>query len=61
MVQSWREGPRIDSADPWNLEEESQFTRDWQWFRDQRSEPPVPDGGSEEEPVTDGGTETDDA
>ena len=56
MFQSWREGPRVESADPWNLEEESQFTREWQWFRSQREDSvAVTDGGSGEDQDEAGG------
>ncbi len=51
MVVSWKEGPKVDSGDPWDLEETDQLTNDWEWYEQQR-EAPVP--------ATDGG-ETDDA
>jgi cytochrome c oxidase subunit 1 len=47
MVVSWSEGPKVDSADPWDLEETDQFTNDWSWYRGKRNRP-VPDGGDEE-------------
>jgi cytochrome c oxidase subunit 1 len=47
MVVSWSEGPKVDSADPWDLEETDQFTKDWGWYRGKRNRP-VPDGGDEE-------------
>jgi cytochrome c oxidase subunit 1 len=52
MAVSWREGPRVDSSDPWGLEESDQFTKEWAWF-DQQRESPVP-------AVTDGGEPEDD-
>ncbi|MFB6068572.1 MAG: cbb3-type cytochrome c oxidase subunit I, partial [Halobacterium sp.] len=50
MAVSWKEGPRVDSTDPWNLEEYDQFTKEWTWFR-QQQEKPVPDGGEETDDV----------
>jgi cytochrome c oxidase subunit 1 len=47
MVVSWSEGPKVDSADPWNLEESGQFTKEWDWYQAKRNRP-VPDGGDEE-------------
>ncbi|WP_092890701.1 cbb3-type cytochrome c oxidase subunit I [Halopelagius inordinatus] len=32
MVQSYRVGPKIRSADPWNLKPTGQFSNEWQWF-----------------------------
>jgi cytochrome c oxidase subunit 1 len=55
MAVSWREGKRVDSTDPWDLEEADQFTKDWAWFRTQEEQSVVPDGGEEGEAVTDGG------
>ncbi|MDH5020821.1 cytochrome c oxidase subunit I [Halobacterium rubrum] len=61
MATSWREGRRVDSTDPWNLEETDQFTKDWAWFRTQEDTDVLPDGGSEDgdEAVTDGGEPVD--
>ncbi|AAG19154.1 MULTISPECIES: cytochrome c oxidase subunit I [Halobacterium] len=59
MATSWREGPRVDSTDPWDLEETDQFTNDWAWFRAKEETTVLPDGGdeaqSEADAVTDGG------
>ena len=51
MVVSWREGPRVDSGDPWDLEETDQFTKDWAWYDAQRDSPvpAVADGGESED------------
>jgi cytochrome c oxidase subunit 1 len=51
MVVSWREGPRVDSGDPWDLEETGQFTNDWEWYEQQRDSPvpAVADGGEPED------------
>ncbi len=51
MVVSWREGPRVDSADPWGLESVDQFTKDWAWYEQQRESdvPAVADGGEPED------------
>ncbi|MXR21996.1 cytochrome c oxidase subunit I [Halobacterium sp. PCN9] len=51
MVVSWREGPRVESGDPWNLEQTDQFTKDWSWYDQQRESPvpAVPDGGEPED------------
>jgi len=46
MVVSWREGPKVDSGDPWDLEETGQLTNDWEWYEQQRDSPvPATDGG----------------
>ncbi|WP_435348944.1 cbb3-type cytochrome c oxidase subunit I [Haloarchaeobius sp. HRN-SO-5] len=52
MVQSYMEGPRV-GPDPWNLEEDGLYSREWDWFGD-RLETALTDGG-DEEVVTDGG------
>src|SRR6056297_551615 len=58
MVVSWNEGRRVDSTDPWNLEETDQFTKDWAWFRSEQDTDVLPDGGEESEDVaTDGGVD----
>ncbi|MCG1002416.1 MULTISPECIES: cytochrome c oxidase subunit I [Halobacterium] len=46
MVVSWKEGPKVDSGDPWDLEETGQLTNDWAWYEQQRDSPvPATDGG----------------
>ncbi|WP_208288415.1 cytochrome c oxidase subunit I [Halobacterium sp. R2-5] len=50
MVVSWKEGERVDSADPWNLENTDQLTNDWEWYETQRDAPlPATDGGEPED------------
>jgi cytochrome c oxidase subunit 1 len=34
MIQSYRVGRPIESADPWNLKETGQFSNEWQWFEE---------------------------
>jgi len=38
LVQGARVGPRVRDADPWDLRETGQFTREWQWFEGQLAE-----------------------
>jgi cytochrome c oxidase subunit 1 len=38
LVQSYRRGERIESADPWDLKATGQFSREWQWFAEHRRE-----------------------
>nr|WP_246045812.1 cytochrome c oxidase subunit I [Halorussus ruber] len=52
LVTSWLEGRRVESADPWNLEDDGMKTKEWTWFERKR-ETAVTDGG--DEAVTDGG------
>jgi cytochrome c oxidase subunit 1 len=46
MVTSWLEGPRVPTADPWNLEENGLRTPEWAWFEEKR-ETALADGGEE--------------
>ncbi|NHN61326.1 cytochrome c oxidase subunit I [Halorussus rarus] len=55
IVTSWMEGRRVESGDPWNLEEDGLKTKDWAWFERKR-ETAITDGG--EETVADGGEKT---
>ncbi|MFC3478793.1 cytochrome c oxidase subunit I [Halobacterium litoreum] len=48
MVVSWKEGTKVDSADPWDLENHGQKTKEWTWFEAKRKKP-VPDGGDDED------------
>ncbi|MFB6073563.1 MAG: cbb3-type cytochrome c oxidase subunit I [Haloarculaceae archaeon] len=48
LVTSWLEGPRVQSADPWNLEETNQRGREWAWFERERL-PALTDGGEDDE------------
>ncbi|MFB6077406.1 MAG: cbb3-type cytochrome c oxidase subunit I [Halarchaeum sp.] len=45
--QSFQYGKRVESGDPWNLEEEGQFTNEWNWFADKR-QTMLADGGEDE-------------
>ncbi|USZ68664.1 cytochrome c oxidase subunit I [Halorussus salilacus] len=65
IVTSWLEGPRVESGDPWNLEDDGLKTKEWAWFERKREtalaatdggEEVVPDGGQEingDEPAED--------
>ncbi len=56
MVSSWFEGKRVESGDPWNLEESGVNTVEWQWFNQKLETQIATDGGEEpEEVATDGG------
>jgi cytochrome c oxidase subunit 1 len=59
MYQSWVEGPRVESGDPWNLAEHDQKSREWAWFENQR-EQALTDGGESGE-GGDGGDGGDDS
>ena len=50
MVQSWRTGPKIQDADVWNLKEKDAhfWTKEWQWFEEEKLGKKVPDGGEKE-------------
>ncbi len=48
IVTSWLEGRRVESGDPWNLEDDGLKTKDWAWFERKR-----------ETAITDGGESTD--
>ncbi|WP_373325159.1 cbb3-type cytochrome c oxidase subunit I [Halomicrobium urmianum] len=61
LVTSWLEGPRVTSADPWDLDDHPTAAREWEWFRRERL-PRVADGGERSggsratsEPRSDGG------
>ncbi len=51
MIVSWKEGKRVESGDPWDLEETNQRTNEWDWFERQR-ETALADGGDEDEDTT---------
>ncbi|MFB6179753.1 MAG: cbb3-type cytochrome c oxidase subunit I [Halorientalis sp.] len=59
IVTSWIEGARIETADPWNLEDTPLGGREWDWYAKQREQrsPALADGGESEqtEVRTDGG------
>ncbi|QGA82703.1 cytochrome c oxidase subunit I [Halomicrobium sp. LC1Hm] len=55
VVTSWLEGRRVQSHDPWNLEENDMLGNEFSWFKEQR-ETALADGGEEDEAVmADGG------
>nr|WP_244531471.1 cbb3-type cytochrome c oxidase subunit I [Halogranum amylolyticum] len=47
FVISWFEGRKIDTHDPWNLEEDGLLTAEWHWLREQR-QTKIADGGEKE-------------
>ncbi|WP_225334657.1 cytochrome c oxidase subunit I [Halomicrobium urmianum] len=61
IVTSWLEGRRVRDPDPWNLERDDMFGRDFAWFERQFEDTLATDGGEDEESVaTDGGQPVDD-
>jgi cytochrome c oxidase subunit 1 len=46
MVESAREGPRVEDGDPWDLKDDGMFTREFQWFE---AEKLAADGGAVED------------
>jgi cytochrome c oxidase subunit 1 len=57
LLTSWLEGPRVQSGDPWNLEEDGMKTHEWAWFERKRETAlTIADGG---ETVTADGGERD--
>jgi cytochrome c oxidase subunit 1 len=57
LVVSWLEGPRVESGDPWDLEEDGMKTHEWAWFERKRETAlAIADGG---ETVTADGGERD--
>ncbi|WP_458209365.1 cbb3-type cytochrome c oxidase subunit I [Haladaptatus sp. NG-SE-30] len=46
LVQSWLEGPHIEDADPWDLEDRGLSTNEWDWLAEKQQTALV-DGGSE--------------
>ena len=61
IVQSWYEGTRASSTDPWNLKATGQFTKEWVW-NERRTEAALVERSnkSDGKPIADGGTESDD-
>ncbi|NEU58028.1 cbb3-type cytochrome c oxidase subunit I [Halorussus sp. MSC15.2] len=57
IVTSWMEGARVESGDPWDLQDDGLKTREWTWFERKR-ETALTDGG--EGTAADGGEGTDD-
>jgi cytochrome c oxidase subunit 1 len=60
LVTSWLEGPRVESGDPWDLEDDGLRSEEWAWFERKR-ETALTDGGDgtatdgEEDAISDGG------
>ncbi|MFB6141549.1 MAG: cytochrome c oxidase subunit I [Halosimplex sp.] len=48
VVQSWKEGARIEDRDPWSLADRNQWGREWSWFASERV-PTLTDGGDPED------------
>ncbi|MFC4552945.1 cytochrome c oxidase subunit I, partial [Halorussus sp. GCM10023401] len=49
IVTSWLEGPRVESHDPWDLEDDGLLTREWEWFESKRETAITTDGGEPSE------------
>ncbi|MCU4798981.1 cbb3-type cytochrome c oxidase subunit I [Halobacteria archaeon HArc-gm2] len=48
LVQSWLEGPVVETGDPWNLEADNMKGRDFAWFEQKlKRERAITDGGEE--------------
>ncbi|WP_276302525.1 cytochrome c oxidase subunit I [Halorussus lipolyticus] len=65
VVTSWLEGRRVESGDPWDLEDDGLKTKEWAWFERKRETAIATDGGEDDEEArtssekrTDGGEET---
>jgi len=58
MVSSWFEGKRVETGDPWNLNQNDVRTIEWQWFERKLDTQLAADGG-EEDVVPDGGETVD--
>ncbi|MDG5776274.1 cytochrome c oxidase subunit I [Haloarculaceae archaeon H-GB2-1] len=59
FVNSWLEGPATASADPWNLKETDQFTKEFDWY-ERKLETAIADGGDDDDTlVADGGESVD--
>ncbi len=50
MVQSYFEGPLVESGDPWDLEKDGLLTAEWNWFDREVIGPAMADGGELDEP-----------
>jgi cytochrome c oxidase subunit I len=50
MVQSYFEGPLVESGDPWDLEKDGLLTAEWTWFDREVIGPAMADGGELDEP-----------
>ena len=47
LVTSWLEGQRVQSGDPWDVDDHPTAAREWEWFKQQRKLA-VADGGDED-------------
>ncbi|NHN49909.1 cytochrome-c oxidase [Halostella sp. JP-L12] len=61
MASSYYDGPKVETGDPWNLEEDGMKGREWDWFERKLETSIATDGGEEEEALTDGGEVRSDA
>jgi cytochrome c oxidase subunit 1 len=48
LANSWFEGKRLESEDPWGLKDDGMWTREWDWFMQRRETRIATDGGDEE-------------
>jgi cytochrome c oxidase subunit 1 len=48
MVASWFEGKRVESGDPWDLEQDNIRSVEWQWFERKLDTQLAADGGEED-------------
>ncbi|MFW5977846.1 MAG: cbb3-type cytochrome c oxidase subunit I, partial [Halohasta sp.] len=57
MVSSWFEGKRVESGDPWNLDEDGVNTVEWMWLESKLETQIATDGGETDDAdvATDGG------
>jgi cytochrome c oxidase subunit 1 len=60
MVASWFEGKRVETGDPWNLDQDAMRTIEWEWFERKLDTQLAADGG-EESVVSDGGEPVEEA
>jgi cytochrome c oxidase subunit 1 len=56
LANSWFEGKRLESEDPWGLKDDGMWTREWDWFM-QRRETRIATDGGDEEVRADGGSD----
>jgi len=60
MVASWFEGKRVETGDPWNLDQDAMRTIEWEWFERKLDTQLAADGG-DESVVSDGGEPVEEA
>ena len=46
IVTSWLEGPEVEGADPWDLEDDGLKTKEWAWF-ERKQETAIANGGED--------------